>query len=106
MFALHPGRDWLPPFIAWAFAKHHAVVRWSTHLAVTVPPLGRAIAEALQWVVRAEATLGWGFLSRPALSIIYSIRYHMGVAEQLGGPRGFRRLIRHRVITLPAVEPS
>lgn len=98
LFALQPGRDWMPPFIAWAFRKHHLVVRIPTYVAIEVPPVGRALVATLQAIVRTEARLGRQIVSRPALSIIYSIRYHAGVAKQVGGPRAFRRLIRHQVI--------
>ena len=85
IFARQDGREWLPPFIVWAFTKHHRVVKALTRLSIKAPLAGRAIVSSLQALVRLEAKLSRHVASRAALSIIYSIFYHQGVADELAG---------------------
>lgn len=104
IFGRQPGRAWLLPFIATTFAKHHVVIRVVTRACVQSPRLASVVVAGLKRLVRFEAERPRQFVSRAALSIIYSIRYHQGVADELSegandgashdGAERFRTLLR------------
>lgn len=105
-FARRPGREWLAEFMVVSFRRHHLAVRWCTRASIGRPRVRRAILGALHAVVeRAGRRLVRPFV-RPALSIVYSIRFHEGVSDGLGGPRAFRRFLRTRRIEPEPVRSS
>lgn len=97
VFARRPGREWMVPFMVWSLSHHHPLVRWTTKAAVASPRARRGIMRATRLVVDAAPRADiLRRLARPALSIIYSIRFHEGVADELGGAERFTRLRRTR----------
>jgi glycosyltransferase involved in cell wall biosynthesis len=106
IFARQDGREWLPPFMVWAFSKHHLVVKVLTRTSIRWPRVGRAVVSSLQRLVRFEASRPRQIASLPALSVIYSVRYHQGVADELAGSldsaTAFRELLRSK--TVPCAE--
>lgn len=93
LFARAPGRAWLAPFMARTFRRHHVVVRVFTRICVRWRRAGQAVEATLRRVVAIGEWLGVSKMSNASLSIIYSIRYHCGVADELDGSDNFRALL-------------
>lgn len=95
VFARRPGREWMAPFMARSFAKHHWLTRWSTLIVLRSKFARRSIVGAMRSLLRLSTSVQrLDGLARPALSIIYSIRFHEGVADELGGRQRFASLRR------------
>ncbi len=94
VFAREPGREWMPPFIAWAFEQHHRIVRWPTFAAIKSARFRHLAVAALRRAVRAADRLPFGLPARVALSILYSILYHSGAANELGSGARYADLLR------------
>lgn len=92
------GRDHARPdvlaSIAGEYRRRKAPLR--ALLRVSVP--SRTISRAVQWPVERYARSRWSTrldrLSRASLSCAYNDAYYRGVADELGGHREFRRLVR------------
>lgn len=102
IFARQEGREWLPPFIVRAFLEHHLLVKILTRTSIRWPRVGRAVVSSLQRLVRFEADRPRQIASWPALSIIYSVRYHQGVADELAdsldSAAAFKDLLRSKTV--------
>ena len=85
------------------FHAHHRIVKAATRISIMSPSIGRALVWSLRQLVQLESERSRQIASQPALSIIYSILYHQGVAEELSGKLGpaasFRELLRSKTIT-------
>lgn len=92
-FAREPGRAWLAPFMARTFRRHHVVVRVFTRICVRWRRADRAVEATLRRIATVGELLGASKISNASLSIIYSIRYHCGVADELDGSGNFRALL-------------
>jgi GT2 family glycosyltransferase len=107
VFARYPGRDKLGGFLAWTFSQHKLPLRIVTWVTVSSRWLSRITVAALriagrggQWVDdRTDGRMGVDKVTRSALSLIYSILYHRGMADELGGPARFKEMMRTGSVT-------
>jgi GT2 family glycosyltransferase len=90
VFARDRGRGWLLRFARERFDKHHRVIRWLCIAAVRSPRVRRTAVAVLERIVRAPRARS---LHRYALSGIYAIEFHCGIADELGSPAAFMRLV-------------
>jgi glycosyltransferase involved in cell wall biosynthesis len=96
VFARDLGREWLFEFIGDVHSWHHPALRFLTNLCVTRPQLRPRTVKMLEWVITPFADGMRRRIARYALSGVYSIEYHRGVADELGSVDAYRRLLRHR----------
>lgn len=94
VFARQTGREWIPPFIAWAFEQHHAVVRWPTLAAIRSDRFRRVAVAVLRGGSRVADRLPVEFPSRVLLSVLYGILYHCGASSELGSSVSYTDLLR------------
>jgi len=94
VFARYPGRERLGRFLAWTFSQHRLPVRLITWATVSSRLFGRIVVGSMKGIVRLGELLRVHALSRAALSIIHSVLYHEGMADELGGAARFKALMR------------
>lgn len=96
VFARDLGRAWLFAFIRDSYRWRHPVGRQLIMRSVGSDSVGRRAIrtlERLQTSRRATPAR-----RRYALSAIYGIEYHRGIADELGSVAAFRHLLRHGVL--------
>lgn len=93
VFARDLGHAWIFPFIADSFQSHHRGVRLLAMGATS----SRRVRSSLRWMLERLVPTGASSTQRPlvqhALSAIYGIEYHCGVADELGSAAAFRHLV-------------
>lgn len=94
VFARDHGREWIWEFIPDSFGRQHRAIRGLVRAAVASDRTRRVATRMLEWIVargpvaRREQLVGY------ALSGVYAIEYHCGVAEELGSSAAFVALVR------------
>ena len=96
IFGRDLGRSWILVAIGKEFGDRHVLARALTLVCIPRERLHRAVNAALDVVVRVSARRGGNRITRFALSAIYSIEYHRGVADELGGPDQFKAILQPR----------
>ena len=93
IFARDRGRTWIYQFRSEAFQQHHVAIRW----------LVRRCTRSVRWrtlTLPTLHTLGTmrqpAVISRAALSCVYAVELHRGMADELGSVETFERLIARR----------
>lgn len=93
VFARDHGRSWMMPFMAEKFSSHHPFIRKVTAACIRWRWLRRPVNGLMGAMVRL---LGWAGVERLpsyALSVIYSVEYHRGLADELGSTDRFFRVV-------------
>jgi glycosyltransferase involved in cell wall biosynthesis len=91
VFARDCGRTWIYDFSRQRFARHHAAVRLLVIVAVRCPRGHSVLTSAMEAVVRIRRPPR---LVRYALSAIYAIEFHVGMADEIGSTAAFLDLVR------------
>jgi GT2 family glycosyltransferase len=97
VFARDRGRSWILWFIREAFEKQNRGLRWLSQRCVRSPARRSGSTRLLGPIARSEriSRIRPGReLSRYALSAVYAVEYYCGVADELGSPDAFTRLIQ------------
>jgi GT2 family glycosyltransferase len=94
VFARYPGREQLARFLAWTFSQHRLPVKLITWATVSSPLLAKMVVGSMKAMVRLGELVRVHLISRAALSIIHSVLYHEGMADELGGPDRFKAMMR------------
>jgi GT2 family glycosyltransferase len=98
VFARYPGRERLGKFLAWTFSQHRLPVRLVTWATVSSALFAKAVVGVMRALVSVGEWLRLPLLSRGALSVIHSVLYHQGMADELGGSARFRSTMKTGVI--------
>ncbi len=99
VFGRDPNRSWMLSFMAYKFNDQHPLARWATILCIRTPALRSPLTGLLRYVAVGAERLRLGPLSRYALSGIFSIEFHSGIADELGGSEQFIELLREQPTT-------
>ncbi|MGB3736751.1 MAG: glycosyltransferase [Ilumatobacter sp.] len=78
------------------FSERQLAIRLLAWLLAGRPAAARVVNRSAEGAGLAAARLGIGSLSRQLLSVSYNVRYYGGVADELGGRRAFRDMLRGR----------
>jgi GT2 family glycosyltransferase len=93
LFAREQHRRSVGEIVEQGFRRRPAPVRWMISTAVSRPRVDAGLRALYRAAFAAGRALHAGQLSRLALSGLYSGCYYRGVADQLGGPASFRRVV-------------
>ena len=96
VFARLPGREDLGAFLVFTFHQRAFPLRILNWATVSSPLLRRAVVASMSVATRLGDCARIPIITRAALSLIYSVLYFGGMADELGGARKFRRLMRSR----------
>jgi GT2 family glycosyltransferase len=94
VFARYPGRDDLGPFLVWTFGQRARPLQILNLVTVSYPAMRRAIVASMTIAGRLAELVRVPIVTRAALSVIYSVLYFGGMADELGGATQFRRFMR------------
>lgn len=95
VFARDLGRDWIFGFIRDSFRWRHPIGRQLINRCVRSDSLRTRIVDTLERRIGGAGDGPGGRTQRYALSAIYGIEYHRGVADELGSLEAFSHLIEH-----------
>lgn len=90
VFARDLGREWIFGFTRKGFYQHHLMTRRLVARCIRSSAWRRRSVNVLEQVVRLDR---WGRASRYALSGVYAVEFHQGVADELGSAEAFEALI-------------
>jgi GT2 family glycosyltransferase len=94
IFGRDLGRSWILVAIGKEFGDRHVLARALTLACIPRPWLRRPVDTSLRLAARVAARLRFPRIAKYALSAIYSIEYHDGVADELGGAEQFRAILQ------------
>jgi GT2 family glycosyltransferase len=94
VFARYPGRDHLGAFLVRAFGERALPLRILNYLTVSFPVMRRATVASMTIAGRLAELARIPIVTRAALSVIHSVLYFGGMADELGGATQFRRLMQ------------
>ena len=93
IFARDHSRSWMMPDMAYKFRNHHPAIRTLTSACVRRPWLRRPVTLLLGWIGGIGGPVRFGRLTQYALSALYSVEYHTGIAEELGSGERFFEVV-------------
>ena len=93
VFARDHDRSWMMPFMAYKFNDHHRAIRTVTAACVRWLWLRRPVTVLSGWIARVLGRAGLERPTRYALSALYSIEYHTGIADELGSRERFFEVV-------------
>jgi glycosyltransferase involved in cell wall biosynthesis len=94
VFAREHDRPELLEIMGREFRQRSRFVRWPAQACAALPFVGRLTRTTLSAAARAADRAGFDRGARMTLSSLYSIAYYGAAAQQLGGGRAFRRVVR------------
>jgi len=80
------GRPWILALVAREFQNRHPSVRLLTRLVAGRPVLLVPVAMVLGWVVRLADRWQLPSIGIPCCSLLFNLRYYVGLVGALGGP--------------------
>lgn len=86
VFARDRGQDWLLPEVRKELTHHHALLRVAVRTTAGRPLVRRSLVRTCEVTARVTT----GRVARAALSAVYNLAYHDGIADELGDPRWLR----------------
>ena len=96
VFARLPGREDLGPFLVYTFDQRALPLRILNWVTVPSPMLRRVTVASMTVAMNLGDRIGIPLVTRAALSVIYSVLYFGGMADELGGAKQFRMLMLTR----------
>jgi GT2 family glycosyltransferase len=93
VFARYPGRERLGAFLVYSFGQRAFALRILNWVTVSSPAMRRATVASMIVAVRVGERARIPRVTRAALSVVNSVLYFGGMADELGGARQFRRLM-------------
>jgi glycosyltransferase involved in cell wall biosynthesis len=86
------------------FRSRHPLQRWVVLAGLPRPRLAKVLTGALRRTALVASKLNARMIARQSLSGLYGLRYHQGVADELGGAALARTLLLHGA--QPAARPE
>ncbi len=90
IFARDLGRTWIYGFTRESFGQHHFLARRLVAQCIRSDAWRRRSVRALEQVVRLGR---WGAATRYALSGVYAVEFHRGMADELGSVEAFEAVL-------------
>lgn len=93
VFARYAGRDHLGPFLARSFGERALPLRLLNRVTISSPAMRRVAVSSMTIAGRLAESARIPVVTRATLSVIYSVLYFGGMADELGGAPEFRRFL-------------